>query len=213
MTRASFSTAMRALPVLTLIGALCVSAEARAADPAPPPVWPPGSGVTLTLESTPPGATFLVRSQQFAGWYWGRRAPHRAWLIRYAPLCVAPCSVQVPRGNFHLAMSTSDEGVADSRMTLRITGDTTVRGEYVSHQGTRTAGWITLGAGLGVGGFLLVSGFSQANRDHTNVGEVLAGTGIILGTAIVSAILIGTQDEARLTLGAALDRVTLLGRF
>ena len=200
--------------VLLSVAAFPASAadEAPPAYPAAPPpadrrLWPPSGGVPLTLESAPPGATFYVRSREFAGWYWGRRRAYRAWHVSYAPLCTAPCTIALPPAPYLLAMSTDDEGIADSRKALLLRQPITLRGEHVSHRTTRTFGWLTLAAGLGGGTFLLVDGLTVGPpkgctvncRDQVRTGEVLAGVAAIAGGAIVGAILIGTPDEARLT--------------
>jgi hypothetical protein len=81
---------------------------------------------------------------------------------------------------------------------LVLSGPASVRGEYTSNQGTRTAGVVIgLGAIL-VGGAVMFSGLSSDSEDGPDTSRIYVGGGIMLVGAIAWAVMVSVKDRAEL---------------
>jgi len=86
--------------------------------------------------------------------------------------CISPCDAQLAPGDYRLKLN----GVkVDDTLTLRRAG--TVRGEYHSRAGTRSAAWLSLNIGGIIGGVFLTVGVAGGAKYNYYIGAgVLAAT-------------------------------------
>jgi hypothetical protein len=117
---------------------------------------------------------------------------------QFAPLCTAPCDVQVPARAYRLGVS---QGQGQPRRAdhnlFTLSHDTSFRLEYESREGFRIAGWIIFIAGE-LGGLVatLAPLFTNAG-DWTT--DLIAGLVVIGVTAIVGLALAFLNDHADIT--------------
>jgi hypothetical protein len=165
--------------------ALCLLAAPAAAQPvteSQPMVVVPGDRVELQLESSRPDVTFMLQTRAAESRY--------SYAEGYDRICTAPCRAQLSLGTYRLALSRLDDG--DTEWTsideaVRITGPGSLRAQYEDASGLRTAGYITLGAGGGVGALLVALGIGGGAFDN---GEGFPIWSLVIGTAVTVVCLI-----------------------
>jgi hypothetical protein len=137
------------------------------------------------------------------------RYPH-AWYIRrgleavYSPICEGPCATTLGAGEYRFAVSKAG-GRPVPAGAVPIEGPATIHAQYDDHSGVRVAG-VLVGIGGLIGGVTMIVVSADRQRCgydgycDTNVnGALLAGgIGVLVASAIVGAVLVGTRDEARI---------------
>ena len=75
-------------------------------------------------------------------------------------------------------------------------GDLTLRGKYKDDSGIRVGGWVIFGVGTAVGtGVMLVPLLGDNSSGDINLTPLFIGTGIVIGSAITSLIMILNADN------------------
>jgi opacity protein-like surface antigen len=185
---------------------------APAAPAAPPPSYGPlvtvdATSLRVHFESADPNLAFSLRtgSATVAGSVGGRGYVGVA--TAYTDLCVAPCDVTLPAGTHRLALSKDGRGPVEAEEPAVLREPSTVQGTYIDHRGLRTAGWVSLLGGIGIGGVLMATSFrttttcdgtgSCSSGPSINQSQLGAGTAVGVVGAVVGLILILQGDAAR----------------
>ncbi len=111
------------------------------------PGMPRTPTVRLELGTEQPGITYHVRKPTI---------PSDTEVVTWTPLCAAPCSVRIPTGTYFFALSTDKDSTPVEVATGRVVGPAVLGATYESRKGTRTAGWIVLGAGITIGTIIAI---------------------------------------------------------
>jgi hypothetical protein len=151
-----------------LLGAACVACPGLAqaqSVPAPPPAAntaPAPVRVYMRNEGGP--LTYSAQSES-------GHAPS-TW-------CISPCEAQLAPGDYRLKLNGLK---VDDTLKLRRAG--TLRGEYHSRAGTRSAAWLSLNIGGIIGGVFLTVGLAGGSKNNFYVGAgvLAAATGIFFIT-------------------------------
>lgn len=118
--------------------------------------------------------------------------------VGYSVICTAPCEATLPTGSHRLALSLEGGAPVEADGALVLSGSSSVRGEYTSNQGTRTAGVVIgLGAIL-VGSAVMFSGFSTDDEGNLNTGRIYLGGGIMIAGSIAWLVMASVKDHAEL---------------
>jgi len=128
----------------------------------------------------------------------------------YTPLCEGPCNLQLMRGPYHFALARPGGPVLPVPDYQIITGPSAIHAHYIDRSGQRTAGYV-VGVVGGIAGIIMMfeSFDSHSVCDpygycytHSDVNGPLfaGGIGVLIGSAIVSSILIFQHDEASLAI-------------
>ncbi len=179
--------------------------------PPPQPFTPPGQAEAIQFEPESPDVALLTRSgvvpvsrlTRFRRtWYY-----ERGLVAGYAPLCDGPCTVALPRGEHHLALSKGG-GHAVPAPPVFVDRPSTLHAEFADRSGVRAAGVVVGVAGI-VGGIVMFAeavGTRQVcdpsgcyEADRVNGGLVAGGVVTILVGSIVGSILALQPDRAYLT--------------
>jgi hypothetical protein len=123
--------------------------------------------VPVTFESSEPDLEIQRRAGTSVGVYQAGRYSGVALIGHYDPICIAPCTAQLPPTTLRLAVSHAGGSPVEAAEPVRLTGPSRVQADYVSRKGTRVAGLVVMGAGLVVGGSLLYLGLSKTERKCT----------------------------------------------
>jgi opacity protein-like surface antigen len=185
---------------------------APAAPAAPPPSYGPlvtvdATSLRVHFESADPNMAFSLRtgSATVAGSVGGRGYVGVA--TAYTDLCGAPCDVTLPAGTYRLALSKDGRGPVEAEEAAVLREPSTVQGTYIDHRGLRTAGWVSLLGGIGIGTILMASAFAQktttcdgagscSTSPSVNQSQVGAGAAVSLVGGLVGLILILQGDSA-----------------
>jgi hypothetical protein len=197
--------------------------------PPPPPAPPPAAPATgpqplVTLESTPAKIHFEATSHDVdfhirtgeavvSGMVWTGRGlgGYGGVAHGYDHICTAPCVATLPAGTHRLALSLAGGQPVEAREAITIAGPSTVRGTYVSRQGTRVGGWLLLGGSLVLGTVLMVASL-QSHQDCStqsltgtcttepsiDSGLMTAGVATIIVGPLLSLALILQRDSAQI---------------
>lgn len=183
-------------------------APGQAAPPppaAPPPVAPPPAATRevpmarLTLEAADPEQqlTFYTKTGEAVASAWGYYSG--AMTVRaqsFKKLCTAPCRVEIPESRETLALALGDRAPVPVPGAVDLRGDLTVRGKYKDDSGIRVGGWVLFGVGTAVGtGVMLVPLLGDNSSGDVNLTPLFIGTGIVIGSAITSLIMILNADN------------------
>ena len=169
--------------------------------------------VPLALEANEKGIAF----QSYTGSTTGRGVGYnsgsggistfRASSDAYSALCIAPCTLRHPEGNFRLGLSKERREVVENDGIVAIDGPGRLVGVYRDRQGVRTAGWVTgIGGGL-LGTGLIVAGIvdTQANveggvlTEEPNTALLVSGISIGLASGIAAWIMASIRDKAEIS--------------
>lgn len=194
-----------------IAGALQGQSSGGLAAPAPqtpPPAPAPAaqaSGRQFTLRVTSDDERGLRLHQvtgRAHGWVsgWGTYGG-RISSTAFAPICEAPCEVQVGAGQYQLGVSLGEREPAVVSDLLRLDSDMTLRLDYESRRGLRVAGWVIFGAGvvagLGIVAAPLFTGDDLADLPTESIYISLGvGVGVIVVATVVSLVMILQKDRA-----------------
>lgn len=161
--------------------------------PAPAPVSsaaPAVTGDVVQLNGTSPGIQFHLLG-----------GPAAAGVAR--PLCVAPCSTQLPAGSYRMALSKGLDSPKAVSEDVIVRANGTLEGSYANKKGARVGGVLLIVAG-GIVGLAGLGGLGSSGADKKGLGllGVLAGGGGVVG----GIFLVRTQDELAIR-SAEADRV------
>ncbi len=169
----------------------------------------------LQLVSTPPGITFQRRT----GSAIAVGGNGSAIATGYDDLCTAPCDVSIPAGTYTIALAKTGGSSVEAEPVVIPAGESTVRGEYVSKSGTRTAGLVVMVIGEAAGLGIIAAG--DVHSDSTFIlGLGVMGVGLGVGLALmyqsdkaVITVVPGASAalHPRLVAGADLDRLSAPG--
>lgn len=128
----------------------------------------------------------------------------------YTPLCDGPCTLQLMPGPYHWALSQPGGPLVPAAGPSLIHGPSTLNAEYIDRRGLRTAGAIVGVVGV-VGGIIMIAEAYHDHCDYDAYGDcyyrhadvngplVAGGIGVLVGSAIVAAVLMSQRDEARIS--------------
>lgn len=139
------------------------------------------------------------------GYYYGYGVAHV-----YAPLCSGPCTLRLMPGHYHWALARSDGTIVPVPGPSLINGPSALQAHYEDKSGLRTTGAVVGLAGAVGGIIMILESFSDERvcddysgycYEHSRVNGPLfaGGIGVLLGSAIVSAVLVSQRDEARVS--------------
>lgn len=151
----------------------------------------------------------------------------------YDELCAAPCDVSIPAGSYTLALSRGTGGPRQADDPVVVPrGDSVLHGHWHERSGTRTLGWVVMGAGIATGTYLMVTSSHDVEkcsfgtcRTESEFDTTKSLLGAAVGTigVTVGFMLALTPDSASFTVSpgttaalpkgtsAKLDRDTLTG--
>jgi len=145
--------------VRALLGGVSVALPAIAqAQTAPAPAAPAPAAAPLRvyMRNEGPPLTYAARPESGPG--------RPTW-------CISPCDARLSPGDYRLELN----GV-HVRDTVNLRQPGTLRGEYESNSGTRSAAWLALNVGGIIGGvFITVGAASSSPTGYALGGGVLAG--------------------------------------
>ena len=202
---------------------------APAYTPIAPPQKPPplvGSSpgqrtanAEVRFEPDEPGVRLLTLSGEMPfeqvgfvhyGW-WGPRGYYYGHGVApiYTPLCEGPCTLRLVPGPYHWALGEPSGRIVPVAGPSMIGGPATLHAHYEDRSGLRTAGAI-VGVVGAVSGIIMIAESFHDHYDcddfgncyrHSDVNHPLlaGGIGVLVGSAIVSAVLVSQRDEARIT--------------
>jgi len=198
---------------LALIGAQLGWPVARAEGPgeASPAATPPSSVAparvaTVWFLPAPPSdrPTFFVEIDARGHLAPAPASPGRRAMIeplRFEPLCVGACSVQLPHGTYSIALGRPG-GNATAMAALSVTRDTRVVGHYHSARWRRVLGTTVIATSATVGSLLIFASVAPMcpSDGPCNAGSTtgfLWGVGILSLGLVSGILLIATgRDEA-----------------
>jgi hypothetical protein len=177
------------------------SAAPASPSPAPPASPPPpahASTVRVHLVTNATGVQFLFRAAPDAT----SPAPGGDGDIRqYSASCVAPCDLELPPGDYYVALSKAGGRAYEQRTPVSLRSATTIDGAYDSHSAMRVTGIVLLSTLVPIGAVLALvgaeAGASTCTFDSGGVeqcstnadsgivaaGVVALGAGLLLGIA------------------------------
>jgi len=106
--------------------------------------------------------------------------------------CISPCETELTPGKYRVELN----GV-EARDTLRLRQPGTLRGEYQSRTGTRSAAWLALNVGGIIGGVFITVGLAGGSKY-----AYVAGGGVLAGA---TAIFFITYRADRATISFSPD--------
>ena len=144
------------------------------------------------------------------GW-WGPRGYYYGYGVApvYSPLCEGPCTLRLAPGHYQWALAKPGGPIVPAAGGNLIGGPATLHADYVDRSGLRTAGVVVGVAGV-LSGIIMIAesyqdvqecdGYGYCYR-HSKVNDPLlfGGIGVLIGSAIVSAVLVTQRDEARIS--------------
>ena len=181
------------------------------APPYPAPPSPPGRSESVQFQPESADVSLLARSGSVPvaqltrfrrAWYY-----ERGFVAAYAPLCDGPCTLSLPPGEHHLALS-KDGGRAVPAEPVYITGPSTLHAEYSDHSAMRAAGIVIGLAGITAGIVMFAEAVGTRQvcdasgcyaADKVNGGLVVGGIVTILVSSIVGSALALQRDSAFIT--------------
>ena len=166
------------------------------AQPGPVPSYgaPTGPTVRVHVEGTSPDLTL----QQVTGTGTAIVSTGRSFATvmvdNFAPLCTAPCDVDLPARTYVLGVSQAQGPARRGDHNLfTIDGDMSLELEYASREGARVAGWIVFIGGALVGAGLMLGGILT----NDDIVPWLVAGGVTLAVAeIVGLALAFLNDHA-----------------
>ncbi|MEO1228177.1 MAG: hypothetical protein AAFZ18_04660 [Myxococcota bacterium] len=119
----------------------------------------------------------------------------------FNPLCMAPCSVEIPKGTYQFGISERSGNAQRARGgPFNFTEDETLRLEFASRRGARITGWVVFGASA-VAALAIIA--SPLFADDITEEDIWVPAGIGLGT-LGAGIAVGLplmllRDHAEVT--------------
>jgi hypothetical protein len=186
-----------------------------ASDGAPPtpttPTTPPASSaerpntVRVHVVTNAAGVQFLFRAAPDPT---SSASPGGGGDIRqYSASCLAPCDLELPPGDYFVALSRAGGKAYEQPTPLSIRGATTIEGDYESHSGMRVAGIVLMSTLIPIGTVIAIvgaaAGTSTCSIDSSGVGEQCStGSGdsgvIAVGViALATGLLLGIAFAVR----------------
>ena len=127
----------------------------------------------------------------------------------YTPLCQGTCTLRLAPGHYQFALAQPGGPIVPVFGGSLLGGPATLHADYVDRSGLRTAGVVVGVVGV-LGGIVMIAesyqdsdecdGYGYCYR-HSKVNDPLlvGGIGVLIGSAIVSAVLVTQRDEARIS--------------
>jgi hypothetical protein len=216
----SFALASLVSLETTWAGSACAQQDA---PPPPLPSLPPSdvappTSPAITPKPSPPAPTSTVRVHLVTNatgvQFLFRPAPDGASastggggdVHQYSASCVAPCDLELPPGDYYVALSKAGGRVYEQPTPLSVRSATTIDGTYESHSGMRVTGIVLMATLIPLGVVLALagaeagtstcsidfngSGTEQCTTTNSNsaiiaAGVVALGTGLVLGIPFV----------------------------
>ena len=179
----------RCVAVLVLVSGATHAASARATVP-------------VHFATEEPGVTVYVRpvSDERLTAAEGAGEPPE-----FERLCEAPCDAKLDTTTHEFALAPKGSAPIPATPAFAIKGDTRFRGDVISHQSTRTAGWWILGILGAAGATSTTIGLLQTCVDDQTCQEwtslaIWSGIAAMTAGVLVGVPKIVTSDEATLTL-------------
>lgn len=113
----------------------------------------------------------------------------------FAPLCTAPCDVDLPAHAYVLGISQGQGAARRADHNLfTIDHDLSLELEYESREGARIAGWITFIGGALAGAGVLLGGIAAKSDDF--IDWIIAGSTVLVVSEIIGLALAFLNDHA-----------------
>jgi hypothetical protein len=164
-------------------------------SPPMPPMAPPRRTVRvhvdaatddLTLQRVTGTATAVVSSG---------RGYAQVQIDQFAPLCSAPCDLELEPGPYTLGVSLGQGGARRADHNLfTFSSDTSLSLIYESREGIRIAGWITFIVGGLTGAAIMIAPILSGSEDF--VVPLIAGGAVLIVAEIVGLALAFLNDHA-----------------
>lgn len=125
----------------------------------------------------------------------------------YVSLCVAPCSVDLPKAPLQMALTVPGYGTAYIEKPVEVTGPATLRAVRDSRANKRRVGWFVLGGGAAVGGAMITYGLLRREWGcadgsgplrcgySPNWPSIFIGSLTVLVSSIVGTVLVLRHDR------------------
>jgi len=125
--------------------------------------------------------------------------------LEFEAVCEAPCDATLDPTVHEFALAPAGRAPIPAAPAFEISGDARFRGDIISHQSERTAGWWILGIMGTVGITSTTIGMMQTCVDDQNCQEwtslaIWSGIAVTAAGALIGLPKIATSDEASLTL-------------
>ncbi len=160
------------------------------------PVMAMGPSVRVHVEATSPDLTL----QQVTGTGTAIVSTGRSFTTimvdNFAPLCTAPCDIELPAHTYVLGVSQGQGGARRGDHNLfTVDHDMSLELEYESREAVRIVGWLTfIGGALAGAGIMLGGILSNASSDF--VTWLVAGAVVLAVSEIVGLALAFLNDHA-----------------
>lgn len=118
-----------------------------------------------------PDISLYIRTSSFA--------PTGSAAAGYEAVCTAPCSATVPAGTQQFALSKGTGRAVAPKKLVDVSGDSKLEGKYTSRAGTRTAGWVILGFGAGLGSVMMLT--EDGENNHLVFGSLAVLASVAFG--------------------------------
>lgn len=161
------------------------------------PQGPAAPTIRVHVESTSPELTL----QQVTGTGTAIVSTGRSFATvmvdSFAPLCTAPCDVELPAHTYILGVSEGQGAARRGDHNLfTLDADTTLELEYESREGARIAGWIVFIGGALVGAGIMLGGILANSSTDDFVTWLIAGSVVLAVSEIVGLALAFLNDHA-----------------
>jgi hypothetical protein len=116
----------------------------------------------------------------------------------YSPVCSAtPCEAPLSLGTHTLGVGSPGGSIAEVSEPVRIDGPTNVEVTLKDRSGRRTAGWISMGLGMGTGLIVLLNGLSNSSAFHSPGNPETISGAVVMGLSLVALGLVFQWDEVQ----------------
>ncbi len=223
-TWAISASAQQEAPALPSLPPPAASASPASAplSPAPSPSAHPDT-VRIHMVTNATGVQFLFRPDTPAA-----MIDAAGDIRQYSASCFAPCDLELPPGDYFVALSRLGGKVHEQETPVSLRTATTLDGTYESHAAARVTGIVLLTSLVPIGAVIALAGASDTSstcsfdgssdscvENHNNgliaAGLVALGVGTVLGIAFVvqrdgAAVQVVPQAAGRLVLPGTRER-------
>jgi hypothetical protein len=180
---------------------------------------PPPGGTPAVIVPAPHGARISFNAEgaltlhEVTGSQYGTVSGYRVAAVSEAhsfrTLCTAPCTVEMNPGTYEFALSEGDGRPVIAQRVVVPAGHNSMRGDYSSRAGVRTAGFVVSLVGVTTGLVLIFYPILSASEKCANgicsgrdidYTMIWVGVGVTVVSAIVGSILASRPDIANVEL-------------
>lgn len=170
---------------------------ALVAQPRTAPYAPPSPTVRVHVEATSPDLTLQEVIGTSTGVVSTGRGFSTIMIDNFAPLCTAPCDVDLPARTYILGVSQGQGSARRADHNLfTIDGDMQLELEYESREAARIVGWIVFIGGALVGAGVMLGGILGETSGDGWIDYLIAGAVVLGVSEIVGLALAFLNDHA-----------------